>query len=365
MSILNDFSALTVLGWKPLFLQSLTPAELTDYVIGRITEVERDQYRVQTCSGEYLARLPGRFHYRANDDSDYPTVGDWVTLSGCEATGTTLIQRLLPRCSTLSRGGLEAATERQLLCANVDTALIVSSLNQEFNLRRLERYITLVRGAGVSVLVVLTKADLCDAPEALLELTRSRLRLAAVVALNTLQDDARALLAPWLLAGDTLAVLGSSGVGKSTLINNLAGRPLQQTQAVRTADAKGRHTTTRRSLFQLSGGVCVIDTPGMRELKLTADENALDAGFTDIQALIGQCYFSDCSHQSEPGCAVVAALADGTLQADRWRNYQRLAGEQRQQSQQAEAIHERRERAKSFARMVKQAKRGKKQRHEY
>ena len=256
----NDFTRLAALGWKPVYGQTLTPEDLSRYAVGRVTTVEREVYQVQTAHQERAARLPGRWRHQAADPDAYPTVGDWVLLDEAAATTFALLHRLLPRVSLLRRTAVGqedgAGAERQLLCANVDTALIVSALDASFNPRRIERYLTLARGGGVHPVVVLTKADLHAAPHTPVDALKRRLRLTAVVALDATADDARTVLAPWWLAGDTLALLGPSGVGKSTLTNNLAGHALQTTQAVRAADAKGRHTTTRRSLFTLPGGVC-------------------------------------------------------------------------------------------------------------
>lgn len=356
--MINDFMRLHYLGWKPFYGQTLTLEEQEHYPVARVCEVERDVFLVHSHDQHWSARLPGRWYHNATDATDFPTVGDWIVLD----SNTAQILRILPRYSLLQRSaaGQEDSgnAQAQLLCANIDNLLIVSPLDSLFNPRRIERYVTLARGAEVEPVVVLTKADLCAQPQEQIEALQQRLSLDAVVALNSLTDDARTILSPWLLPGATLALLGSSGAGKSTLTNNLAGTKLQSTQDVRSGDAKGRHTTTRRSLFALPGDICLIDTPGMRELRLAPSNDANDAvasSFSDIKVLAARCRFNDCSHQNEPGCAIIEALADGQLSPDRWNHYQRLLAEQETQTKLSAAVHERRAQQKAFGRMARNA----------
>jgi ribosome biogenesis GTPase len=356
----NDLTGLAALGWKPVYLQSLSLDELSDCRIGRVLSVDRDRLAVGCDTQQVSVRLHGDWHAAAG--SERPTVGDWLLLTDTgHASASQAVEyqlsRILPRTSVLQRTapGQEhrSSVEQQVLCANIDTAFVVAALDQSFNERRIERYLALVQGCGVQAVVVLTKADLSDDAQSMVNALRTRLKGTDVVALDATGPDVRDHLGPWCLATDTIVLLGPSGVGKSTLTNALGGRALQATQAVRAGDAKGRHTTTRRSLFALDGDLCLIDTPGMRELRLAIDEDSLDTSFDDIARLASACRFSDCGHAGEPGCAVAAALANGKLSQDRWSSYQRLRQEVRTQARLNESVHERREREKGFGRMVK------------
>jgi len=355
----HDFERLAELGWKPAQLQDVTLEELEGCVIGRVTSVERDRFGIAAEHGSCTGLLPGRLRGTI-DDTSPPTVGDWVLLDGRDQRSERPIRRVLVRTSVLERTapGQEgrASAERQTLCANVDTALVVAALDDSLNLRRVERYVTLARTGGVHPVVVLSKADRCDAADAERDRCAARLAPTDVVALDARDETARERLEPWLLAGDTLVLLGPSGVGKSTLANTLAGEPLQVTGAVREGDAKGRHTTTRRSLFRLPVGLCLIDTPGLRELALAVDETALEESFADIAALARGCRFGDCSHGGEPGCAVALAREAGTLAPGRWEGYLRLAEEARTRERRTEGVHQRRDRARAFGKQVKEAK---------
>ena len=235
---------------------------------------------------------------------------------------------VLPRRSLLKRAAAGDRHVAQVLAANVDTALVVCGLDLDFNPRRIERYLTLIEGSGVAAVVALTKADkdpdAAAKGEALRELLGPEV---PVLVLNAKSPETRAHLAPWTRAGDTLVLLGSSGAGKSTLTNTLLGIEKQRTSEVREHDSRGRHTTTHRTLIRLPGGACIIDTPGMRELKLTGEESLGLGHFREIEALSHACRFRDCRHQNEPGCAVRAALEAGTIDAERYAHYQKLVAE--------------------------------------
>jgi ribosome biogenesis GTPase len=217
--------------------------------------------------------------------------------------------------------------DQQVVAANVDTIFLVTAFAQDLNARRLERYLTMVWDAGAVPVVVLNKADLCEDPAAACESLRARLPLVDVVVVSALQDEGLGGLTPYLQPARTIALLGSSGVGKSTLVNRLLGREMLKVRAISDVDGKGLHTTTSRQLVELPGGALLIDTPGMRELQPWVDESAVDAAFDDIAALAGACRFADCAHASEPGCAVLEAVTAGRLDADRLENYRRLGRE--------------------------------------
>lgn len=274
------------------------------------------------------------------------TVGDWVLLD------PTLkrIVGLLERNTLFQRRAPGSDRRVQLIAANVDTLFIVSSCNPDFNEARLERYLAIARDAGVMPIVVLTKADLCEDPS---HYTRRASRLAIgllVEAVNALDPDSLRCLEGWLGKGQTIAMLGSSGVGKSTLANTLRGEYIQATAAVRDDDAKGRHTTTSRQMLPLPGGAWLLDTPGMRELQLTDVQAGLDDVFAEITALARQCRFSDCAHDSEPGCAVRTAAEAGRIDADRVTRWQKLV---REEAHNRESLAERRARDKSTGRLYK------------
>jgi len=251
-----------------------------------------------------------------------PAVGDWVLLEGVR------IVALLPRRTSIKRGAAGEHYHQQVIAANVDTVFIVCGLDADFNPRRIERYLLLVGGGGAEPVVVLTKADQTDYTEdALAVLEELEVQGIALRAVNGLDPDSVASLLPWLQAGRTVVLVGSSGAGKSTLTNTLLGEQRMRTNAVRANDSRGRHTTTHRALMPLPAGACLIDTPGMRELKPTGEETLAEGGFSDIEALAAQCRFRDCLHQQEPGCAVRAAIEAGEIEESRVLNYFKLKEE--------------------------------------
>lgn len=259
-----------------------------------------------------------------------PGVGDWVLIEGA-AGGNQKIVALLPRRTAIKRGAAGEHYKQQLIAANVDTVFIVCGLDADFNPRRIERYLLLV-GGGAEPVIVLTKSDLADAadpetlPEAMATLVELAAQNIAVRPVNAKDPDSVAALNPWLLPGRTAVLVGSSGAGKSTLTNTLLGIERMKTGAVRASDDRGRHTTTHRALIPLPSGACLIDTPGMRELKPTGEEDVAE-NFSDVEALAEQCKFRDCSHAREPGCAVRAAIEAGKLDPQRFANYLKLRDE--------------------------------------
>ncbi|MET0334891.1 MAG: ribosome small subunit-dependent GTPase A [Rhizobacter sp.] len=290
----------------------------------RVTEVHRDTLLVHDGVTERKARPLPRLVHQLADERTALAVGDWVVLIDDAYGDAWVHQRIAPLTHIARR---DADGRRHPVVSNVDTALLVMGLDDDYNPRRIERFLTLVQGQGVLPVVVLTKADIVEAQrvkDALAEL-RARLPVQVdVLALNGLDPATTHGLAPYLAPGQTLVLLGSSGAGKSTLTNALAGMRLQDTGAVREHDSRGKHTTTSRSLHRLPGGACVIDTPGLRTLRPDADESTLQAAFSDIAGLAAQCRFRDCQHGSEPGCAVREGVSP-----DRLRNYQKLQRELR------------------------------------
>ena len=309
-----EFS-LSQLGWRPFFQQQLHLDEWERYAAFRVFERNRSNLLMMHEAGPQTLPL--------TPSMPPLTVGDWLLLD--ERGGFV---RALERLSLFSRRAAGEKVAEQLIAANVDTLFVVSSLNRDFNLNRIERYLALANEAGVEAVVVLTKADLVDDPADYVERLRAMDPLLMVEAVNALEAASAAELSPWLGEGRTVAFLGSSGVGKSTLINTLLGGGVQATGAIRADDDKGRHTTTARSLHPLAGGALLLDTPGMRELQLADCESGVEETFHEIVELAEGCRFADCSHQGEPGCAVRAAIEAGQLEERRLASYLKLLREQ-------------------------------------
>ena len=292
----------------------------------RVTEQHRSGYVVAEGPDEgFSVESPPDWQRPRFPPEQRAAVGDWVLLEGRR------IVALLPRRSQIKRGAAGEHYKQQVIAANVDSVFVVSGLDADFNLRRIERYLLLVRGGGVEPLVVLTKADKAVAtdPDAVETARTALVDVAgevAVVAVNAKDRASVAALDPWLQPGRSIVLVGSSGAGKSTLTNTLLGTEKMKTGAVRASDERGRHTTTHRALIALPSGACLIDTPGMRELKPTGEEDVAE-NFSDIEALAEACRFRDCSHAKEPGCAVRAAIESGTLDPDRYANYLKLRDE--------------------------------------
>jgi len=308
---------LAALGWQAFFAAQLVveEARLTP---ARVFGVGRRSITVVFEGGEANLRLAGRWFLLPAEAR--PTVGDWVLLDVEQQS----IERLLERRSLLLRRSAGRQHELQPMAANVDTMFLVTSCNEEFNRSRVERYLALALDSGVQPVVVLTKADLSDHPEDYLDAVRGLLPDLPVVAVDARNPASLAGVRGWCRTGQTVALLGSSGVGKSTLVNSLMGADVQDTGAIRTADSKGRHTTTRRSLHLLRDGGLLLDSPGIRELTLADVEHGVAALFRDIEALAAECRFRDCRHEAEPGCAVQAALTAGTLDTRRLDSYRKL-----------------------------------------
>jgi ribosome biogenesis GTPase len=303
------------------------PAMEAGLIPARVTQVLRGRYGVVCARGETWAKLKGSFAHDAKEQADLPAVGDFVLIEWNER-GDAVIARLLPRRTKFSRTdftghamGYVKTILEQVVAANFDYVLILTSLNRDFNVNRVLRYLIQARESGATPVVVLTKTDLCDDPTPNLRAMREAAGDATVCAVSAKTGDGLADLAAFLTPGKTAVFLGMSGVGKSSLLNALAGDTLMNVSAIREDDARGRHTTTHRQLFRLPSGGLVIDTPGMRELGLWDAEEGIAEAYADVEELIARCRYSDCRHETEPGCAVKAARLDGTLAPSRWEEY--------------------------------------------
>lgn len=315
------------LGWNTFFAHHFEPFVAPGLVPARVAREHTHLYLVIGEEGEFTAEVTGKFRHGAHAKSDFPAVGDWVAIQARPEEDRASIHAVLPRRSAFVRKEAGARTEEQVVAANVNTVFLVCGLDGEFNVRRIERYLTLAWDSGAAPVVVLNKADACPDVGACVEEAEAIAVGAEVLVVSGATGDGVDALRERLGTGKTAAFLGSSGVGKSTLVNTLLGEARQVTNAVREDDLRGRHTTTHRELIRLPTGGMVIDTPGMRELQLWTTEEGIGRSFNDVEAYAAQCRFSDCHHESEPGCAVRNALESGALDMARWQSYLKLKRE--------------------------------------
>ena len=308
------------LGWNPFFNAHAAAFDGRGFEFSRVVEEQRGLYRI-AGDRDGWAEVSGRFRHEASGAPAFPAAGDWV------AVRAGIIHHVLERRTAISRAAAGRVTAEQIVAANVDTIFVVTALPHDLNPRRLERYLAMVWDGGAVPVVLINKSDLSDDPDAASRAIAARLPLVDVVVVSALHERGLDALAPYLQPAKTVALVGSSGVGKSTLVNRLAGREALRVGATSDADGRGRHTTTARQLLELPGGALLIDTPGMRELLPWLDGDGLDAAFDDVSVLARGCRFADCAHDGEPGCAVAAAVEDGRLDTDRLEHYRRLARE--------------------------------------
>jgi ribosome biogenesis GTPase len=339
-----DSSVLEQLGWSAAHAADHAPHTALGRVPARVLAEDRGSYVVGTADGERRAAITGRFrHEAANDPTSYPAVGDWVAIDA--GPDDRSIHAVLPRRTSIVRKAPGRKTEGQVVGANVDVVFIVASLNHDLNFRRLERYLAVAWESGAEPVVVLSKADLIDDPSDLL-VEVERIAIGATIVTSSAVDgrgldEIRAHIRP----GRTVAFIGSSGVGKSTLLNRLAGEDRALVREIRADDARGRHTTTRRQLHLLTDGGLVLDTPGMRELGLW-DPEGVEQSFPEIDELVATCRFANCRHTGEPGCAIAAAVASGALEPSRLEAWRKLEKEARHQLQRVDALARAEERRK-------------------
>ncbi|GLQ74212.1 ribosome small subunit-dependent GTPase A [Vibrio penaeicida] len=334
---MNSSFTLPQLGWQPYFQQQLTLEDYEHHHIARVSAHHRSQYELWTEQGKIALPITSKLPEL--------TVGDWILLDG-----NGRFSRHLERSTLISRKAAGSKLQEQHIAANLDTLLIVSSLNDDFNLSRVERYLTLAKESNIQSVIVLTKSDQCENTDDFVEQVQAIDPLLPVISINGLDIDSVAQIKPWCKSGTTTGVIGSSGVGKSTLINTLTQSELQKTGGIREDDDKGRHTTTSRSMHIIPDGGLILDTPGMRELQLPDCSQGVSSTFSDIETLALECRFGDCQHESEPGCAVKKAIDEGNLAERRLKNYFKLL---REQARNGASLAEQKQKYKSLTKMYR------------
>jgi ribosome biogenesis GTPase len=309
-------------GWDARWAADFAALSGRGLIPARVVAERRGSYETVAADGERVARLPGAVRRRAGVRAELPAVGDWVALEAVPGERTALVKKVLARRTKLSRRASGEALEEQVIGANLDAVFVTTALNADFNARRLERFLTVCRESGAAPILLLNKADACPDTAPYLEAARAVAVGVPVIALSAKTGAGLEALSDWISPGRTVGFVGTSGVGKSTIINRLLGEERMRTAETRASDERGRHTTTHRELFLLAGGGVLLDTPGMREMQFWEAERGLAAAFEEIETLSPLCRFTNCGHASEPGCAVLAAVAAGTVtpaRLDSWR----------------------------------------------
>ena len=344
-------------GFVAFFAGQAGRAEL---IPARITAVRKERYEIVCEHGHTHAHLKAAVYHNDGIES-FPTTGDFVQLQ-YNPSGSSVIAKTLERKSFFSRRDPSPGRGEQAVAANFDYVFIMQSLNHDFNVKRLERYTTLAWQSGALPLVVLTKADLAEDCDDLIRKVEQIAPGVAAVAISAKTGQGLDALVDYLAPGKTIVLLGSSGVGKSSLVNALAGEEIMAVNEIREDDSRGRHTTTHRQLIMLPTGVMIIDTPGMRELGMWDVSTGLGEAFTDVEAYLGACKFSDCRHESEPGCAIKEAIESGALPMARWQSYLRLKKEAKYSDDKFAAMREKQQWHKSIAKQFRQVKKERKNR---
>ncbi len=348
-----DTSLLNKLGWNEWFDHQSIECE-SQHTFARVITVDRDQYTLSNAEDVYAARLSGRFIYQHESSDEHPCVGDWVCVSKTEHDDYGVIHQVLKRQSHLRRKAVGESVDVQMISSNIDVVIIVQSCHYDFNIKRLERYLVMVREGGATPVILLTKTDLITPQELddLIDRIKQSGISEAIIPISNISgdgvDSVKALLQPT----KTYTIVGSSGVGKSTLINRLMGEEQLETKHV-SDSGEGRHTTVRRQLMILKNGAIVIDNPGMREFGVLDVEDGITASYSDISSLASQCRFSDCSHSNEPGCAVLKAIDDGEIDIEHYHNFIKLRSESDFYQM---SYAEKRQKDKDFGKYIKNAK---------
>jgi len=347
------------LGYSEDLEKFRTENDLTGFDVGRVTQEHKERYVVRTAISEYEAEITGNMRFSADSRQDFPAVGDWVALSVCD-TDFAIIHKIYPRKSILERQAIAKFGESQIIATNIDYAFITVAVDRDFNINRIERYLTLCYSAKVEPIVLLSKTDLISEPELeeLLSETRNRLKDIKIIPLSSETKSGYKNLETYLLKGKTYCFLGSSGVGKSTVINNLSGKEIMKTSNISTSTNKGRHITSHRELIVLENGSILIDTPGMREIGIADTTDGLEITFDSIIQLSQNCKFTDCTHTTEKGCAVLEAVENNIVDKATYKNYLKM---EREKIRFQSSIYEKRKKDKQFGKMVNEVMKYKKQ----
>ncbi|MFZ1322580.1 MAG: ribosome small subunit-dependent GTPase A [Ignavibacteria bacterium] len=320
------FTNQSKIGWKDFFEDQLTESD-KDLIPGRVIICNKNNYLISTGDAEVTGEVSGKFHFNAESKNDFPAVGDWVLLRNFEEYDNAIIERVLKRKSKLSRNSAGFKLEEQILASNIDTVFIITSLNQDINLRRLERYISLIVDNKLTPVVILSKSDLCENIDEKYSEVKTISGISDIYVVSALNNFGVDDLKTYFEENKTVAVIGSSGVGKSTLINCLNGESVMDVSDISLYKDKGRHTTTHRELVFLKDGGAIIDTPGMRELQLWEGSEGLTEAFPDIEKYLGHCKYSNCEHDTEEGCAIKEAIERGEFDENRFKSYKKLERE--------------------------------------
>ena len=345
---------ITSLGYHKELEQHRQTHQLEHFDVGRVVQEHKERYIVRTDQQEAEAEIIGNLRFTAESRADFPAVGDWVATSSYDED-KMLIHAVFPRKTSLERQAVNKSGEKQLIATNIDYAFIVQAAGHDFNLNRIERYLTICNTSNITPVVILNKIDLLDhhEVETLVSQIQKRIHQVPVLAISNETQQGIDELKQFISSGKTYCLLGSSGVGKSTLINVLSGRKQMKTNTISTSTNKGRHSTTHRELIVLENGGILIDTPGMREIGITDNEVGLVQTFETIYEIAQQCKFKDCTHTNERGCAILTALEEGLIDEKSYENYVKL---EREKMHYESTVLERRRKDKAFGKMVKQVK---------
>lgn len=347
------------LGYSDWFNQRLDAEEAAIHEVARVVSVHKDSYSLTKGDGVISAELSGHMSYAVNSSSELPTTGDWVYADFYDDDTHAIIHGVLPRKTLLKRKSAGKAVDFQLIAANIDVAFIMQAVDYDFNLRRLERYLVMANESAITPVILLSKCDLLPESEVdkIKQLTLDVAPQVTNIAFSSLTDKNIESIKSYLSSGSTYCLLGSSGVGKTTLLNSIFGDELYQTQSVSRKEGKGRHTTTSRELIQLDNGALLIDTPGMRELGNISVDAGIDETFSEILALSKLCKFANCSHTKEKGCAILEAISENRLSENRYENYLKM---KKESAFNELSYFERRNKDKNFGKMIKSTLKNKK-----
>lgn len=342
------------LGYNSAFERYRKEQNLESFLVGRVISEHKERYIVKNAKGEFEAEILGNLRYAAKSRTDFPAVGDWVAISEYDVN-KVLIHAVFPRKNLIERQAVGKHGEKQIIATNIDYAFIIQAIDRDFNINRLERYLTICNTSGIKPVIILSKIDLTDESclDKFLKQIRNRIKDAPIIAISNETRKGYDELYACIKPGKTYCLLGSSGVGKSTLLNNISGKSLMKTGSISTSTNKGKHITSHRELIVLEKGGILIDNPGMREVGIADSEKGLEITFDSIVRFSQQCKFKDCSHTHETGCAVIRAVEDGELDKVSYENY---LGMQREKAYFESTVAEKRQKDKEFGKMVKQVK---------